>query len=363
VAVSDTVSSLVVDVSGAGSMGPTARPGRLARRVRGRPWLVPLLPIGVALLLVGAQARSLPDLVQWGCALAGALSFVAGFEALGRLWRGPGFDTGFWLAAIWIGLVVVAAVVADLLPLAESRDASKALTEPIIQRPDLFSRHPFGTDRQGLDILGGVIYGARISLEVSLGAVAIGLTIGGIVGVIAGFFRGRTDNVASLLVDSLLAFPPLILLLAVVSAVRPNARNIAFALAIITIPTLVRLARANTLTLAQREFVLSARAMGATNRRIVFRELLPNVVRPLISYAFLIVAVLIVAEASLSFLGVGIQRPTPTWGNMIAAGQETFDQDPHLVFVPGTVMFFTVFAINRVGDRARRLWDTDRRTM
>jgi peptide/nickel transport system permease protein len=340
--------------------------GRLLRRsqldrIRGRAVLVPLLPIGIALLLVGAQARSLPDVVQWISALVGAVAFFLGFEALGRVLRGPSFDAGLWLAAMWIGLVVLAAIFANLLPLAEARNASKALTEPILQRPDLFSRHPFGTDRQGLDILGGVIYGARISLEVSLGAVAIGLAIGGIVGVMAGFFRGRVDFAASLVADSVLAFPPLILLLAVVAAVSPNARNIALALAVLTIPTLIRLARANTLSQAQREYVLSARAMGATNGRIVFRELVPNVVRPLLSYAFLIVAVLIVAEASLSYLGVGIQRPTPTWGNMIAAGQENFDEDPHLVFMPGLVMFLSVFAINRLGDRARRIWDANRR--
>jgi peptide/nickel transport system permease protein len=361
VVVSDASLDRVVDVPL--SAGPTVRRGSALERVRGRPWLIPLLPIGIALLLVAAQVRSLPDGVQWAAAAVGVVAFYLGFDALGRLWKGPTFDTAFALSAGWLAIVVLAAVFADLLPLAEGRDASKALTEPTLERPDLFTRHPFGTDRQGLDILAGVIYGARISLEVSLGAVAIGLTVGAVIGIVAGYFRGRTDNVASLLVDSLLAFPPLILLLAVVAAVEPNARNIAFALAVVTVPTLVRLARANTLTLAQREFVLASRAMGATNRRIIFRELLPNVIRPLMSYAFLIVAVLIVAEASLSFLGVGIQRPTPTWGNMIAAGQETFEQVPHLVFVPGAVMFTTVFAINRVGDRARRFWDTGQRNL
>jgi peptide/nickel transport system permease protein len=352
-----SIAGLGLDV-GTGPV-PTSRRGRLDR-VRGRPFLVPLLPIGVVLVVIGVQARSLPDLVQWLLALVGAMAFLAGFEAFGRLVRGPSFDTGLWLASLWIGLVVLAAVFADLLPLAESRDASKALSEPILMRPDLFSSHPLGTDRQGLDILGGVIYGARISLEVSLGAVAIGIVIGGIVGVVAGFYRGKTEYAANLVADSVLAFPPLILLLAVVAAVAPNARNIALALAVVTIPTLIRLSRANTLSVAQREYVLSARAMGATNRRVVFRELVPNVIRPLLSYGFLIVAVLIVAEASLSFLGVGIQRPTPTWGNMIAAGQETFDEAPHLVFMPGLVMFLTVFAINRLSDRARRYWDSDR---
>jgi peptide/nickel transport system permease protein len=356
VAASEVAATLGIEAT---TVARTGRRGRLDR-VRGHPFLVPLLPIGVALILVGAQARDLPDVVQWISAIVGAAAFFLGFEAVGRLARGPDFDTGFWLAASWIGLVVLAAVFADLLPLTESRNASNALSEPILRRPDLFSRHPFGTDRQGLDILGGVIFGARISLEVSLGAVAIGLVIGGIVGVVAGFFRGRTEYAANLVADSVLAFPPLILLLAVVAAVSPNARNIAFALAVITVPTLIRLARANTLSVAQREFVLSARAMGATNPRIIFRELVPNVVRPLLSYAFLIVAVLIVAEASLSFLGVGIQRPTPTWGNMIAAGQENFERDPHLVFMPGLVMFSTVFAVNRISDRARRRWDVNR---
>ncbi len=135
-----------------------------------------------------------------------------------------------------------------------------------------------------LDLLGGVIFGARISLEVSLGAVALGLAVGGIVGVVAGSFRGRVDFLSSLVADSVLAFPPLILLLAVVAAVRPDARSIA--LAVVTIPTLIRLARANTLAVAEREHVIAAKAMGATDRRMVLRELVPNVLRPLLADAF-----------------------------------------------------------------------------
>lgn len=147
------------------------------------------------------------------------------------------------------------------------------------------------------------------------------------------------------------------LLLAAVTVLRPSVMTIGLALGLITLPTYVRLARANTLTLTERDFVLAARVMGASNARIIFRELLPNVMRPLAAYSFIIVAVLIVAEASLSYLGVGIQRPTPTWGNMIAAGQSEYERTPHLVFVPGTVMFLTVFALNQLGDKARKLWD------
>ena len=325
--------------------------------MRGRPALVPLLPIGAALALVGAAMSGPPDLVRWALGIGGAIAFYFGFEATGRRLFGDGFDTGFWLSAIWVVVVVLAAIFADFLPLAEARNTAEALSEPSRKRPDLFSNHPLGTDRQGLDVLGGIVYGARVSLQVSILAVAVGLTIGGITGVAAGYFRGKIDDAVGFLTDSLLAFPPLILLLAIVTAITPTATKIGLALALLGIPTMARLARANTLTFAQREFVLAARAMGATSRRIIFRELVPNVVRPLLSYAFIIVAVLIVAEASLSYLGVGIQRPTPTWGNMIAAAQADFQDVPHLVFLPGVAMFLTVFSLNRVGDRLREMWD------
>jgi peptide/nickel transport system permease protein len=324
-------------------------------------WTVVLAPLGVALVAAGLLAGDQHTAVQWGLVIAGLVATWSGLRAAGeRIW-GPEWDLGYWLAIVWSCLVVGAAVFADLLPLAEHENTAAALSEPIRARPDLLSEHPLGTDTQSLDILGGVIYGARTSLQVSLGAVAIGLVVGGIIGVSAGFFRGAIDTVFGFVTDTLLAFPPLILLLAVVSAVTPNARSIAVALAVLTVPTFARLARANTLTFAQREFVLAARAMGATSWRIIARELVPNVVRPLLSYGFLIVAVLVVAEASLSFLGVGIERPTPTWGNMIAAGQDAFGDHPHLVFMPGTVMFLTVFSINRIGDRLRARWDSGSR--
>jgi peptide/nickel transport system permease protein len=345
---------------------PLAAPPALVAVPGGRSrlptWMALLAPLGVAVLVAGLYAGDRHTAVQWGLVIAGLVGTWTGLRAAGqRIW-GPEWDLGYWLAIVWFGLIVGAAVFADLLPLGEHENTAAALAEPIRARPDLLSEHPLGTDTQSLDILGGVIYGARTSLQVSLGAVAIGLVVGGIIGVSAGFFRGTVDTVFGFVTDTFLAFPPLILLLAVVSAVTPNARSIAIALAVLTVPTFARLARANTLTFAQREFVLSARAMGATSWRIIVRELVPNVVRPLLSYAFLIVAVLVVAEASLSFLGVGIQRPTPTWGNMIAAGEREFQDHPHLVFMPGTVMFLTVFSVNRIGDRLRARWDVASRS-
>ncbi len=264
---------------------------------------------------------------------------------------------GLGLAFGWILLVVGSAVFADLLPLAEARDTSAAIDTPSLERPDLFSAHPFGTDRQGLDILGGVIYGARVSLTVGIGAVLTGLVVGGLLGVLAGFYRGRVEAVVNFATDALIAFPPLILLLALVTVMEPSVRNVTLGLAVLGIPTYIRIARANTLVIMQREFVLEARVIGARNARILFREIVPNVLSSLVSYGFVVIAVLIVAEASLSYLGLSVQRPNPTWGNMIAAGQSSLERHPHLVLVPGLVLFLTVFALNRIGEAARSAWD------
>ena len=322
-------------------------------------WLATLLvPLGSVVLYValGVMTESEAAVRIIGSLIALTLVYF-GLDAIAKRVFGAAFETDLWLSITWLVLVVTSVIFADLLPLSESQNPSLTLSEPSRARPDLFSAHPLGTDTQALDILGGVIYGARVSLQVSIFAVSVGMLIGGLIGVASGFFGGRTDGVIGILADSVLAFPPLILLLAVVTAFAPGVLTISMALALLGVPTYVRLARANTLAFAQREFVLAARAMGAKPWRIIIRELVPNVVRPLLSFSFIIVAVLIVAEASLSFLGVGIQRPTPTWGNMISAGQGEIETTPHIVFVPGMVMFTTVFCLNRVGDKARAMWD------
>ena len=314
---------------------------------------------GIALVVLGTAVLTGSDaLIRGALVILGIVVGYLRLDKLAKLIFSKNFDTGLWLAIFWFAIVVLAAIFADLLPLSESRDASKTiLSDTNLRRPDIFSANPLGTDRQDLDILGGVIYGARVSLQVSLGALAIGIAAGGIIGVIAGYFSRKLDTVIGVITDSILSVPPLILLLVLVTVLEPSPLNMSLTLAAVGVPTYIRLARANTLVFAQREFVLAARAMGASRKRIVFRELVPNVALPLLSYAFIIVAVLIVAEASLSFLGIGIQRPEPTWGNMIAAGQDDFDTHPHLVFIPGIVMFLTVFALNRIGEKARELWD------
>lgn len=311
---------------------------------------------GIALVVIGTAYLDDPVGVRIGLVLSGMAMLYVAVAVIGKLLVGPQFEADVALSSFWIGLIVVAAIFADVLPLAESENVSLTLRTPTLLRPDIWSGHPLGTDRQGLDMLGGIVYGARISLVVGLGAVIIGMLIGGVIGLAAAYYGGVFDRIARLITDSMLAFPALILLLAVVAVFGPSVRNVTLALALLGIPTYVRLSRANTLVFANREFVLAARAIGERNRTIMMRELLPNVALPVFSFGFVMIAVLIVAEASLSFLGLSVQRPTPTWGNMIAAGQADFERHPHLVFIPGVVLFLTVFSLNRLGDKARQIW-------
>lgn len=319
-----------------------------------------LAVLGVVAIVAGTTAISSDGQMVWRAALViGGL--VAIYQAIARFGRAvinPAWDATLWLSVGWLAVIASSALFAPLLPLGEASDASKTLLDPIQLRPDLFSNHPLGTNTLGLDILGRVIYGARVSLTVSTVAVLIGLVVGGTAGVIAGYRRGALDSLASILANSLLAFPPLILLLALASVLDRTSRNMALILGFLSIPIYLRLARANTLALNDREFVIAARAMGSTRRRIIFRELVPNVLPSLLSYGLIMVAVLVVAEASLSFLGLGIQQPAPSWGNMIAEGENgLFEANPHLVLVPGFVLFATVFSFNIVGEKLRRRWD------
>lgn len=331
---------------------------RAALERHGLVWGPLLLLAGALGLLWSLSVMTAADgLPKYALAAVSVACLYVGLDLVTTAAFGHRFDLELWLSVIWMVVIIGGAALAGVLPLAESKDVSKALHEPIDQRPDLLSSHPLGTDGQGLDILGGILYGARVSLTIGVGAVLIGVAVGMLAGVTAGHRRGKVDGVVSFLTDSMLAFPPLVFLLAVVAAFSPTILTVMLALAVLAIPTFIRLSRANTLVYAQREFVLAARALGERDRSIVWRELVPNVALPVASFGFLLVAAFIVAEASLSFLGLSVQRPNPTWGNMIAAGQSDFQTVPHVVFVPGAVLFLTVYALNRIGEDARRRWD------
>ena len=257
----------------------------------------------------------------------------------------------FWAAIAWMSLVFTAAALAGLLPFGPTD------MDMLERRAPPSALHWLGNDGLGRDELARLIYGARVSLTVGLCAPMIGITIGGALGMLAGYFRGRFETLVVGSMDVLLAFPPLILALAVTAYLGQSILNLTFILGVLGIPAFMRVARAATLTLARREFVIAAQALGATHARILLRELLPNVILPLFAFFLLGVAVTVVVEGALSFLGLGVPPPVSSWGSMIGEGRESLEMAPRLAFIPAVTMFLTVLSFNLVGDTLRALTD------
>jgi peptide/nickel transport system permease protein len=271
--------------------------------------------------------------------------------AVGEVRRTRRLGPLFWAAIGWMVLVFAAAALAGLLPF------SPTDMDMLERRASPSALHWLGNDGLGRDELARLVYGARISLTVGLCAPVIGLTIGGALGMLAGYFRGRFETLVVGSMDVLLAFPPLILALAVTAYLGQSLLNLTCILGVLGIPAFMRVARAATLTLARREFVIAAQALGATHARILLRELLPNVLLPLLAFFLLGVAVTIVVEGALSFLGLGVPPPISSWGSMIGEGRESLEVAPRLAFIPAVTMFLTVLSFNLVGDTLRALTD------
>jgi peptide/nickel transport system permease protein len=257
----------------------------------------------------------------------------------------------FWAAIVWMVMVFAAAALAGVLPF------SPTDMDMLERRAAPSALHWLGNDGLGRDELARLIYGARISLTVGLCAPVIGLSIGGALGMLAGYFRGRFESLVVGSMDVLLAFPPLILALAVTAYLGQSLLNLTCILGVLGIPAFMRVARAATLTLARREFVIAAQALGATHARILLRELLPNVFLPLFAFFLLGVAVTIVVEGALSFLGLGVPPPISSWGSMIGEGRESLEVAPRLAFIPAVTLFLTVLSFNLVGDTLKALTD------
>lgn len=259
-----------------------------------------------------------------------------------------------WCSYVWVGLVVLLAAAAPWLSIAPYDAAVAAPREtPRLGSLDLL----LGTDSIGRSMLSRTIHGARVSLVVGTVAGLSGFSIGTILGMLGGYYGGWIDKLVTLVADMLLAFPALILLLSLAAVFSPSVSTILVGLALVTIPTFTRLARANAIAWSNREFVRAAMNMGAGSARILAREILPNVIPALAAYLPLVIAALIVAEGSLSFLGLSIPPPTPSWGAMINGGREALDTSPHIVLVPSTAIFLTVFALNQVAEHMRHRFD------
>jgi peptide/nickel transport system permease protein len=217
--------------------------------------------------------------------------------------------------------------------------------------------HLMGTDRFGRDIFSRVLWAGQTSLPIGLVSVAIGVLFGVSVGLLAGYYGGWLDAICMRFVDLLLAFPGILLALAIIAILGGSLTNLMIAVGISSIPDYVRITRGTVLTIKEREFVLAARVIGAGGPSIMLRHVLPNVLAPLIVLATLGMAAAIITGSALSFLGLGIKPPTPEWGNMLAEGREFLQHAPWVAFFPGAAIMLTVLSINLVGDGLRDVLD------
>lgn len=268
---------------------------------------------------------------------------------------------GFWIAVGWLAVLLVAAILGDLILPYGPEQTFRAAGRLAAPSGD----HWFGTDSNSRDVFTRCVFATRISLLVGVSATLVGLVVGGALGMIAGFYRGTIESAVTGALDVLLAIPFLVLALALLTFLtdeqnQPRFGNISIiviiALSIAVVPSIARITRANVLVHSQREFVLASRTLGTRNLRIMVREILPNVVPAMMSFALLYIAILIVVEGTLSFLGVG-ELSKPTWGNMISFGRDKIDDAPWNVLFPSLFMFLTILALNYIGDRVRNYFD------
>lgn len=256
--------------------------------------------------------------------------------------------TGLTISA----LVLLSALAAPILaPYDPNEQDYLAITEP----PS--TAHLLGTDDIGRDVLSRIIYGSRVSLEVGLIAVGIAAGVGVSLGLVAGYVGGLLDDVIMRLVDAIQAVPNLILALAVTAALGPSIANAMLAIGFVATPGMARLTRGQTLSVREREFIAAARLCGASPLGIMRLHIWPNVTAPIVVQATLLLGSAIVTEAALSFLGVGVQPPTPSWGAMLRTGSQYLEVAPWIGIAPGVAIFLTVLAFNFVGDGFRRALD------
>ena len=304
--------------------------------------------------------------------------------------RRKGLSIGAWLALGWMVLMIFLALFAPLLPVGDPNETItlhrpcpkiERLGHPV-ETCNIAGLGPLadegnargyllGGDGNGRSMLARLVYGTQTSLGVSTGAVAIGFVIGGLLGMLAGYFGGRIDTIITNAFNVMLSIPAIILAFALVAFLQrppgtsgggqsalPSWLILIIAIGIVAIPLLGRITRASALSWSQREFVLAARAEGAKNLRIMVREVLPNVLPAMFSIALLGIAVAIVAEGALAILGVGVAPPTPSWGNIIGLDRDYLNQgSPHIVLEPSIMIFLTVLSLNFLGDVVRARFD------
>ncbi|WP_297056870.1 ABC transporter permease [Thermosulfurimonas sp.] len=273
-------------------------------------------------------------------------------ETLILLWRHP------WgrFSLVGVGILVLVALAAPYLT---PYDPLAIDVRHVLEPPS--PAHPLGTDLLGRDVLSRIIYGTRISMEVGVVAVGLSLAVGTFLGALAGYYGGWVDGLISRLIDIMLCFPTIFLILAVIAYLQPSILNIMIVIGLTGWMGVARLVRAEFLSLREREFVLSARLAGASDLRIIFRHLLPNALPPILVAATLGVGNAILIESALSFLGLGVQPPTPSWGNMLTEGKSCLEVAWWLSVFPGLAILITVLTFNLLGETLQEITNPRKR--
>jgi len=287
----------------------------------------------------------------------GKVADGAGRTLWGDAWRRLRKNRLAILGLGWIVVVVLMAVTADLWVPRMFADPLKIDTTPgaSLQSPSL--EHPFGTDKLGRDVFSRVVYGARVSLMVGIIAVSISLLIGVALGAISGYFGGLADTIVMRSADVFFAFPYILFAIALIAVLGPSYQNVFIAIGILGWPGIARVFRSSILSVKQNEYVEAARAMGASHVRILFRHIMPNAIAPIIVYATMSIGGAIITEAALSFLGMGVQPPTPSWGLMLSDARALMFSAPWLTIWPGFAILTTVLAFVLMGDGLRDALD------
>lgn len=271
-------------------------------------------------------------------------------EVWRRLLKNKMAVAGLIILVILALLAIFADVIADYDEMVVAQNLSIRLQGPSAE-------HWFGTDEFGRDIFARLIHGSRISLVVGLISVSLSLIVGGILGAISGYYGGRVDNIIMRIMDIFLAVPSILLAITIVAALGTSIVNVMLAIGISGIPNFARIVRAAVMSVKDQEFVESSKAIGATSPTVIFREIIPNCMAPIIVQATLSVAGAILSTASLSFIGLGVQPPSPEWGAMLSSGRNFLRDAVHITLFPGLAIVITILALNLLGDGLRDALD------
>jgi peptide/nickel transport system permease protein len=273
--------------------------------------------------------------------------------------------TSRWREAGWLrdpGIMIPGSLLALILLACFAWPEVYPVPQPVggsllqANQPAFSAGHLLGTDSVGNDLLSRCLYGGRVSLEIAAASVAVGLVVGGLLGIVAVFAGPWGDAAIMRVIDMLIAFPALILFLVIVDGLGPSELNVVWAISVFTVPAFARVARAATLEVRTQVFITAAELVGTRPLRLVFRHVVPNILPQLVTFCCLLAGVVVLVSGALSFLGLGVPPPTPSWGNMISDGQQVLASRPLLALVPSAFLFVTVLVLNLLGDRLRDRW-------